>query len=58
MTKRSGGRNIILGVSGSIAAYKAASILRGLMARGHIVQVVMTPSACRLVTPSRDVEVL
>jgi len=52
MAKRSGGKNIILGVTGSIAAYKAASILRGLMARGHAVQVVMTPSACRLVTPT------
>jgi phosphopantothenoylcysteine synthetase/decarboxylase len=52
MTKAPGGKNIILGVTGSIAAYKAASILRGLMARGHTVQVVMTPSACRLVTPT------
>ena len=52
MAKGSGGKHIILGVTGSIAAYKAASILRGLMARGHAVQVVMTPSACRLVTPT------
>ena len=52
MAKHSGGRNIILGVTGSIAAYKAASVLRGLMARGHAVQVVMTPSACKLVTPT------
>ncbi len=52
MAKAPGGSNIILGVSGSIAAYKAASVLRGLMARGHAVQVVMTPSACRLVTPT------
>ncbi len=52
MANAPGGRNIVLGVSGSIAAYKAASVLRGLMARGHTVQVVMTASACRLVTPT------
>ncbi len=44
------GRNVILGVTGSIAAYKAASVLRGLMSRGHAVRVVMTESAQRLVT--------
>lgn len=46
------GSNIILGVTGSIAAYKACSVLRGLMDRGHAVQVVMTSSAQRLVTPT------
>lgn len=46
------GKNVILGVTGSIAAYRAASILRGLMALGHTVQVVMTSSAQRLVTPT------
>jgi phosphopantothenoylcysteine decarboxylase/phosphopantothenate--cysteine ligase len=46
------GRNIILGVSGSIAAYKACSIVRGLLDRGHTVQVVMTEAAQRLVTPT------
>ncbi len=46
------GRNVILGVTGSIAAYKAASVLRGLMTRGHKVQVVMTDSAQKLVTPT------
>jgi phosphopantothenoylcysteine decarboxylase/phosphopantothenate--cysteine ligase len=44
------GKNIILGVTGSIAAYKAASVLRGLMAHGHAVQVVMTASAQKLIT--------
>ena len=48
----SAGKNIILGVTGSIAAYKACSILRGLMDRGHAVRVVMTASAQRLVTPT------
>jgi phosphopantothenoylcysteine decarboxylase/phosphopantothenate--cysteine ligase len=47
--EQSGG-NVILGVTGSIAAYKAAPILRGLTGRGHSVQVVMTPSARRFVT--------
>lgn len=50
MGAEAGGGNVILGVSGSIAAYKAASILRGLMGRGHAVQVVMTPSAGHFVT--------
>jgi len=50
-TRHAGG-NVILGVTGSIAAYKAASILRGLMARGHAVQVVMTPAAQQLVGPT------
>jgi len=52
MRAKSASKNIILGVTGSIAAYKAATILRGLMVRGHAVQVVMTPSAQRLVTPT------
>ncbi|MHC4480115.1 MAG: flavoprotein [Planctomycetota bacterium] len=46
------GSNVVLGVTGSIAAYKAASILRGLSARGHAVRVVMTPSAQRFVAPT------
>ncbi|KPK64007.1 MAG: hypothetical protein AMK73_04845 [Planctomycetes bacterium SM23_32] len=50
MSAEPAGRNVILGVTGSIAAYKAASILRGLTARGHPVQVVMTPNAQRLVS--------
>ncbi len=47
-----GGVNIILGVTGSIAAYKAASVLRALMARGHAVRVVMTEASQRLVSPN------
>ncbi len=46
------GKNVILGVSGSIAAYKACSVLRGLLALGHAVQVVMTQAAQKLVTPA------
>jgi len=46
------GKSIILGVTGSIAAYKACSIVRGLTARGHAVQVVMTESAQKLIGPA------
>jgi len=52
MAAQSTGSNVILGVTGSIAAYKAASVVRGLMARGHAVQVVMTASARKLVGPA------
>ncbi len=45
-------RKIILGVSGSIAAYKAASVLRGLTAGGHEVRVVMSEAAQKLVAPA------
>ncbi len=42
---------IILGVTGSIAAYKACLILREFQKRGWQVQVVMTPNAARFVSP-------
>lgn len=45
------GRTIVLGVTGSIAAYKAAVIVRRLRERGAGVFVVMTPAATRFVTP-------
>lgn len=45
------GRNIILGVSGGIAAYKAAELVRLLKAAGADVSVVMTESATRFVAP-------
>ena len=51
MAANSSGKNIVLGVSGSIAAYKAPSVLRGLMAKGHAVRVVMTQAAQKLVAP-------
>jgi phosphopantothenoylcysteine decarboxylase/phosphopantothenate--cysteine ligase len=44
-------RLIVLGVSGGIAAYKAAELVRLLTDRGHQVQVVMTDSAQRFVGP-------
>jgi phosphopantothenoylcysteine decarboxylase/phosphopantothenate--cysteine ligase len=46
------GRQIILGVTGSIAAYKACDVLRRLKAEGADVRVVMTESACHLVGPT------
>lgn len=45
------GKKILLGVSGSIAAYKAATIVRLLVKEGATVKVVMTPSACDFITP-------
>ena len=52
MEQRSTGKNILLAVTGSIAAYKAASVLSGLMARGHAVQVLMTQAAQQFITPT------
>lgn len=45
------GKKILLGVSGSIAAYKAVDVLRRLMDRGAEVRIVMTRSAVRFITP-------
>lgn len=43
--------NIVLGVSGSIAAYKAAELASQLVKLGHTVNVVMTAAAVEFVTP-------
>ena len=45
------GKKIILGVTGSIAAYKAAFLVRLLKKEGADVQVLMTESACDFITP-------
>ena len=45
------GRRVVLGVTGSIAAYKAALLTRLLKKAGAEVQVLMTPDAERFVTP-------
>lgn len=45
------GKQIVLGVTGSIAAYKAIALLRTLLREGARVQVVMTQSATKFVTP-------
>jgi phosphopantothenoylcysteine decarboxylase/phosphopantothenate--cysteine ligase len=44
-------RRILLGITGGIAAYKAAVLCRVFVKAGADVQVVMTEAACRLVTP-------
>lgn len=44
-------RKVLLGVSGSIAAFKAAALVRDLVKAGAEVQVVMTPAAHDFVTP-------
>lgn len=43
--------NIILGVTGSIAAYKSADLASQLVKRGHTVNVVMTREAAEFITP-------
>jgi len=45
------GKNIILGITGSIAAYKAAILLRLLIKEGAQVQVVITPAGKEFITP-------
>ena len=45
------GKRILLAVTGSIAAYKAVNLLRLLTQEGAVVQVVMTESATKFVTP-------
>lgn len=45
------GTRIVLGVTGSIAAYKAVSLLRALVREGATVDVAMTRSATKFVTP-------
>ncbi|MGB0255360.1 MAG: flavoprotein, partial [Flavobacteriaceae bacterium] len=45
------GKRILLGISGSIAAYKTPAIVRLLVKAGATVQVVMTNAAKTFVTP-------
>ena len=44
-------KKIVLGITGSIAAYKAAYLCRALIRSGAEVQVVMTPAAKEFITP-------
>jgi len=46
------GREILLGVSGGVAAYKAAAVASGLVQAGARVSVIMTPSASRFIGPT------
>ncbi|MEK7215086.1 MAG: flavoprotein, partial [Chloroflexota bacterium] len=45
------GKRIILGVTGSIAAYKAADLASKLTQAGTEVHVILTPAAQRFITP-------
>ena len=45
------GKKIVLGICGSIAAYKAALLVRLLVKHGADVQVIMTPAATEFITP-------
>ena len=47
-----GGKKILLGISGSIAAYKSPLLVRLLIKKGAEVKVVLTPSAMDFVTPT------
>lgn len=44
-------KNIIVGITGGIAAYKAAILIRGLVKQGAQVKVIMTPMAKEFITP-------
>ncbi len=45
------GKNIIVGVTGGIAAYKSCELVRGLVKKEASVQVVMTKNATEFITP-------
>lgn len=45
-------RKLLLGVTGGIAAYKTAELIRLLIKKDFSVQVVMTPAACEFITPT------
>jgi len=44
-------RNVLLGISGGIAAYKSAELVRQLQEQGATVRVIMTRGACEFITP-------
>ncbi|MDE5870526.1 MAG: phosphopantothenoylcysteine decarboxylase, partial [Muribaculaceae bacterium] len=46
------GKHIILGISGGIAAYKSAYLLRLFIKAGAEVQVVITPNGKQFITPA------
>lgn len=45
------GQNILLGVSGGVAAYKAVDLASKLTAAGAVVKTIMTENACQLICP-------
>jgi phosphopantothenoylcysteine decarboxylase/phosphopantothenoylcysteine decarboxylase/phosphopantothenate--cysteine ligase len=44
-------KTVLLGVTGSIAAYKAADVASGLTKAGHVVRAIMTKAATEFITP-------
>ena len=48
------GKHILLGITGGIAAYKAAELIRRLRDAGAEVQVVMTAAAQQFITPLKN----
>ena len=46
------GLKVLLGISGGIAAYKAADLASKLTGAGAVVRTIMTDSACKLITPA------
>ncbi len=46
------GKHIVLGITGGIAAYKSAYLLRLLIKKGAEVQVVITPNGKEFITPA------
>ena len=51
MSDQPTGKNIVIGVTGSIAAYKAADLVSQLAKSGHEIHVVMTDDAQEFITP-------
>jgi phosphopantothenoylcysteine decarboxylase/phosphopantothenate--cysteine ligase len=51
MTNHLADKTVVLGVTGGIAAYKAAELCRLLVKEGAKVHVIMTEAACRFITP-------
>ncbi len=45
------GKHIVVGITGGIAAYKSASLVRLFVKAGAEVQVIMTPNAKEFITP-------
>ena len=50
-TSKISGLNVLLGVSGGVAAYKAVDLASRLTAAGALVDTVMTENACRFILP-------
>ncbi|MHC5000413.1 MAG: flavoprotein, partial [Planctomycetota bacterium] len=44
--------NVLLGVSGGIAAYKATDLASKLTGAGIVVRTILTESACKLIAPA------